>query len=102
MDLLKHIDPSGRLEAALPQLIEAHQSVGTLLPAIAERLGVNPNAIVASGGGDNMMGAIGTGNITPGVITMSLGSSGTVYAFSDQPNVSPQASIATFCSSSGG
>jgi xylulokinase len=33
---------------------------------------------------------------------MSLGSSGTVYAFADQPNVSPQASVATFCSSSGG
>jgi xylulokinase len=38
---------------------------GTILPAIAERLGINPNAIVASGGGDNMMGAIGTGNIAP-------------------------------------
>ncbi len=87
--LLKHIDPSGRLEQALPQLIEADQTVGSILPAIAERLGINPNAIVASGGGDNMMGAIGTGNIAPGVITMSLGSSGTVYAFSDQPNVSP-------------
>jgi len=100
--LLRHIDPSGRLEAALPQLIEADQAVGTILPAIAERLGINPNAVVSSGGGDNMMGAIGTGNIAPGVITMSLGSSGTVYAFADQPNVSPQGSVATFCSSSGG
>jgi xylulokinase len=57
---------------------------------------------VSSGGGDNMMGAIGTGNIKPGAITMSLGSSGTVYAYADQPNVSPDASVATFCSSSGG
>ncbi|NWD92637.1 xylulokinase, partial [Pseudomonas sp. K5002] len=100
--LLRHIDPDGRLEAALPELIEANQPVGTILPAIAERLGINPNARVSSGGGDNMMGAIGTGNIAPGVITMSLGSSGTVYAFADQANVSPQASVATFCSSSGG
>ncbi|KAA0946039.1 xylulokinase [Pseudomonas sp. ANT_H14] len=102
LPLLRHIDPDGRLEAALPQLIEANQAVGSILPAIAERLGINPNAVVSSGGGDNMMGAIGTGNIAPGVITMSLGSSGTVYAFSDQPSVSPQASVATFCSSSGG
>ncbi|WP_248751723.1 xylulokinase [Pseudomonas sp. MWU15-20650] len=100
--LLRHIDASGRLEAAVPELIEADQPVGTLLPAIAERLGINPHAVVSSGGGDNMMGAIGTGNIAPGVITMSLGSSGTVYAFAEQPNVSPQASVATFCSSSGG
>ncbi len=102
LPLLRHIDPDGRLEAALPTLIEANESVGTLLPAIAERLGINPDAQVSSGGGDNMMGAIGTGNIAPGVITMSLGSSGTVYAFNDQPNVSPQAEVATFCSSSGG
>lgn len=102
LPLLRHIDPSGRLEAALPTLIEANQALGTVLPAIAERLGINPGAIVSSGGGDNMMGAIGTGNIAPGVITMSLGSSGTVYAFADQPNVSAQAAVATFCSSSGG
>ena len=49
-----------------------------------------------------MMGAIGTGNIQPGAITMSLGSSGTVYAYSEEPNVSADASVATFCSSSGG
>ncbi len=102
LPLLRHIDASGRLEAALPPLIEADQTLGSILPAVAERLGINPNAIVSSGGGDNMMGAIGTGNIAPGVITMSLGSSGTVYAFAEQPNVSVQASVATFCSSSGG
>ncbi|MCG6576082.1 xylulokinase [Pseudomonas sp. AF32] len=102
LELLHHIDPSGRLQSALPELIDAHEPVGRILPAIAARLGINPDAVVASGGGDNMMGAIGTGNIQPGVITMSLGSSGTVYAYAQEPVVSPQASVATFCSSSGG
>lgn len=102
LDVLRHIDSSGRLEAALPQLIEPHQAVGQLRPELAARLGLNPQAIVASGGGDNMMGAIGTGNITPGAITMSLGTSGTLYAYSGDPSISPQPSVATFCSSSGG
>lgn len=102
LQLLRDIDATGRLQAALPELIDAHQAVGTLLPAIAEQLGLNPNALVASGGGDNMMGAIGTGNIQPGAITMSLGSSGTVYAYAEAPQVSADASVATFCSSSGG
>jgi xylulokinase len=102
LPLLEHIDPSGRLCRALPELLEAHQPVGRILPHIAQRLGLNPSALVSSGGGDNMMGAIGTGNIAPGVITMSLGSSGTVYAFSDQAQISDQPSVATFCSSSGG
>ncbi|RON13305.1 xylulokinase [Pseudomonas frederiksbergensis] len=102
LQLLRDIDPSGRLQAALPQLIDAHQPVGTILPSIAEHLGINPKALISSGGGDNMMGAIGTGNIKPGAITMSLGSSGTVYAYAEQANVSPDTSVATFCSSSGG
>ncbi|WP_047301357.1 xylulokinase [Pseudomonas fluorescens] len=102
LQLLRDIDPSGRLQAALPELIDSHEAVGTILPAIAEHLGINRNALVSSGGGDNMMGAIGTGNIQPGAITMSLGSSGTVYAYADAPKVSADASVATFCSSSGG
>lgn len=102
VEILQHIDPSGRLVRALPELLEAHEAVGKILPSIAQRLGLNPEALVSSGGGDNMMGAIGTGNIAPGSITMSLGSSGTVYAFADAGNVSVHPSVATFCSSSGG
>ena len=101
-DILRYVDPSGRLEAALPELVEPHQPVGRLRPELAVRLGLNSQAIVASGGGDNMMGAIGTDNIRPGAITMSLGTSGTLYAFSGEPRISPQPSVATFCSSSGG
>ena len=100
--ILRHIDPGGRLEAALPELIEPDQPAGRLRPALAKRLGLNPQTIVSSGGGDNMMGAIGTGNIRPGAITMSLGTSGTLYAYADQPRISAQPSVATFCSSSGG
>ena len=102
LELLHHIDPSGRLAAALPELIEAHQPIGSLRPELAARLGLNPQALVASGGGDNMMGAIGTGNIAPGAITMSLGTSGTLYGYGNEPRVSSQPSVATFCSSSGG
>jgi xylulokinase len=102
LDLLRHIDPSGRLEAGLPSLLDAHEAVGGLRPDVARWLGLNPDAVVSSGGGDNMMGAIGTGNIHPGTITMSLGSSGTVYAFSAEPLVSEEPAVAAFCSSSGG
>ncbi|TBU75621.1 xylulokinase [Pseudomonas daroniae] len=101
-ELLELIDPDGALVRALPELIEADRCVGSIRPEVAERLGLNPGALVASGGGDNMMGAIGTGNIAPGAITMSLGTSGTVYAYADQPRVSPHPQVATFCSSSGG
>ena len=100
--LLEHIDPSGRLVAALPELVESGRCLGPLRPQVAQRLGLNPRALVASGGGDNMMGAIGTGNIRPGAITMSLGTSGTLYAYAEQPQISPHPQVASFCSSSGG
>jgi xylulokinase len=57
---------------------------------------------VSIGGGDNMMGAIGTGNVAPGVVTVSLGTSGTVFAYSDEPVIDPKGNIAAFCSSTGG
>ncbi|MGX5217361.1 xylulokinase [Pseudomonas segetis] len=101
-ELLEHMDPTGRLVKALPGLIDSNQPVGSLRAEAAKRLGLSPGVVVASGGGDNMMGAIGTGNIRPGAITMSLGTSGTLYAYDDQPVISPHPQVAAFCSSSGG
>jgi xylulokinase len=49
-----------------------------------------------------MMGAIGTGNVVPGAVTASFGTSGTIYAFSRKPVVDPTGEIAAFCSSTGG
>jgi sugar (pentulose or hexulose) kinase len=49
-----------------------------------------------------MMGAIGTGNVSPGVVTASFGTSGTIYAYASKPVVDPTGEIAAFCSSSGG
>jgi sugar (pentulose or hexulose) kinase len=46
-----------------------------------------------------MMGAIGTGNTAPGVITASFGTSGTIYACADKPVIDPQGEIAAFCDS---
>jgi xylulokinase len=49
-----------------------------------------------------MMGAIGTGTVRDGSLTMSLGTSGTLFGFSDTPVVDPTGNLAAFCSSSGG
>jgi xylulokinase len=44
-----------------------------------------------------MMSAIGTGNIRAGVVTVSLGTSGTVCAFSEEPVIDPKGELAAFC-----
>ncbi len=93
---------TGQLFGALPPLLQADDIVGTLRPEAAEELGLTKDCVVAAGGGDNMMGAIGTGNVHEGVVTVSLGTSSTVYSYSDRPAHDPTGSVAPFCSSSGG
>lgn len=100
--VLSAIDPDRDLSACLPRLIGPSDPIGQLRPELADELRLPRTALVCAGGGDNMMAAIGTGCVTPGVFTVSLGTSGTVYAYSDQPVVDPQGIVAAFCSSTGG
>ncbi len=86
----------------LPPLSESHEAAGTLRVDLARQYGLSPDVVVSAGGGDNMMGAIGTGNVLPGVISASFGTSGTIYAQAAKPVVDPQGEIAAFCSSTGG
>jgi len=101
-EVLNEIDGgSGKLYNALPQLIGVDEIVGTVRPEVASILGLTTRCIVSSGGGDNMMGAIGTGNVREGVVTLSLGTSSTVYSFRERPGSDPSGCVAPFCSSSG-
>ena len=99
--ILQAIDDSGKLNDCLPELIESQAPIGIITPEIAKQFQLSPDVIVSSGGGDNMMGAIGTGNVVPGVVTTSLGTSGTIYSCADQPIIDPKGELAAFCSSSG-
>ena len=87
------------LAGKLPRLISSDQPAGKLQDSTAHALGLNPGVLVSAGGGDNMMGAIGTGNTRPGLVTASFGTSGTIYACADKPVVDPQGEIAAFCDS---
>jgi xylulokinase len=91
-----------RLAGCLPELSPADGIAGPILPERARRYGLSPETLVSAGGGDNMMGAIGTGNVESGVVTASFGTSGTIYAFARRPVVDPSGEIAAFCSSTGG
>jgi xylulokinase len=82
-----------------PELHSSCQSVGPLKSDLARDWGLEENLLVSAGGGDNMMGAIGTGNVSSGLVTASLGTSGTLYAFSDVPVIDPAGEVAAFCDS---
>jgi xylulokinase len=86
----------------LPPLSESSKPAGLLRADLAAKFGLSADVVVSAGGGDNMMGAIGTGNVAPGVVTASFGTSGTIYAFAKNPVADPEGEIAAFCSSTGG
>lgn len=94
------LDPG--LEPKLPELMPSDVIVGNLTAKAAHGIHLSEDVVVSSGGGDNMMGAIGTGNTSPGIVTVSLGTSGTVYAYSDKPVIDPRGEIAAFCDSTNG
>lgn len=95
--VIEAIDPE--LAAKLPPLSSSEQPAGILQASAAAALGLPAGLTVSAGGGDNMMGAIGTGNTHPGVVTASFGTSGTIFACSSTPVVDPKGEIAAFCDS---
>ncbi|WP_086929558.1 xylulokinase [Agarilytica rhodophyticola] len=101
-EMLRAIDPMRDLSKCLPPLRNENVIIGKLHKGAAALTGLPENTPVAIGGGDNMMAAIGTGNLHTGRTTVSLGTSGTVYAYSDKPVIDSSGSISAFCSSTGG
>ncbi|MBO3800412.1 MAG: xylulokinase [Candidatus Brockarchaeota archaeon] len=91
------IDPE--LENKLPPLQSSDKPAGVIKKEVAEEFGLRDDVIVSAGGGDNMMGAIGTGNVRRGIVTASFGTSGTIYAYSETPVIDPKGEIAAFCDS---
>ncbi|MEM1507969.1 MAG: xylulokinase [Candidatus Bathyarchaeia archaeon] len=96
-EVLEAIDPN--LEEKLPPLQSSDKPAGFVRKEVAEIFGFRDDVLVSAGGGDNMMAAIGTGNTRKGVVTASLGTSGTIFAYSDTPVIDPKGEIAAFCDS---
>jgi xylulokinase len=87
------------LLAKFPPLRSSTRPAGLLRSTLREKFQLG-DVLVSAGGGDNMLGAIGTGNIATGRLSMSLGTSGTLYAFTETPMIDPRGEISAFCDSS--
>jgi D-xylulose kinase len=101
-EVLSLLDSDRDWERTLPPIVPSRSQVGSLRPAAAEALGLAPGTPVSAGGGDNMCAAIGVGAVRPGPVVVSLGTSGTAFAYSDRPAVDPGGEAAAFCDSTGG
>lgn len=96
-EIIEYVDPS--LREMLPPLGSSLEPHGTLRSTLIDEWGLADGVLVSAGGGDNMMGAIGTGNVKSGIITASFGTSGTLYGFSKNPAIDAGGEVAAFCDS---
>ena len=81
----------------LPDCYESPEVSGRLTRAAAEATGLGEGTPVVGGGGDQAAGAVGNGIVRTGVISATLGTSGVVFAFSDNVQTDPQGRAHTFC-----
>ncbi|MDA0835233.1 MAG: xylulokinase [Planctomycetota bacterium] len=81
----------------LPSVYESEDVSGTLSAIAAAQLGLPAGVPVVGGGGDQAAGAVGNGIVKAGVISATMGTSGVVFAHSDEMQVDPLGRVHTFC-----
>ena len=67
------LDFIGIDESLLPEIHESGEIVGTILPEMAEELGLSEDTVITTGCLDQAAGAIGVGNIRPGIFSENIG-----------------------------
>ncbi len=84
-------------KSLLGKVYESCEATGTLLPEVAEELGLSEDCIVAGGAGDNAAAAVGTGVVKDGTAFTTIGTSGVVFAHTSKPAIDPKGRIHTCC-----
>jgi xylulokinase len=101
---LKERDWSGEVLSALgiprswmPPLYEGPQITGHLTLAAAEATGLKAGTPVMAGGGDQAAQAVGVGAVKPGIIGLTVGTSGVVFATTSSALIEPEGRLHAFC-----
>jgi xylulokinase len=92
--LLQKLDLDAKL---FPKVYESEDVTGVLSDSAAKEMGLRPGTPVVGGGGDQAASAIGNGIVGSGVISATMGTSGVVFAHSEEVQVDPFGRVHTFC-----
>ncbi len=79
------------------QCYESQQITGRLTASSAKELGLTTECRVVGGAGDCAANAVGTGVVSSGVLSTSIGTSGIMFVHSDEPKIDPEGRLHTFC-----
>jgi xylulokinase len=101
---LKIRDWSAEMLAALeipaewmPPTFEGPDTTGTVTAEAAAATGLKAGTPVCAGGGDQAAQAVGVGAVEPGIIALTLGTSGVVFAATPAAAVEPEGRLHAFC-----
>lgn len=78
----------------LPPTFEGHEITGEV---IDESTGLRRGTPVVAGGGDQAAQATGVGVVRPGMMAVTLGTSGVVFAATESPLIEPHGRLHAFC-----
>jgi len=84
-------------QSLCPPTYEGPQVTGRVTTEAAAATGLLPGTPVVAGGGDQSANAVGVGAVESGIVALSLGTSGVVFATSDGPTVDSEARVQAFC-----
>lgn len=91
------LDGLGIDRSWMPATFEGPEFTGTVTAAAASITGLKPGTPVAAGGGDQAAQAVGVGAVEPGVVALTVGTSGVVFATTPSALVEPQGRLHAFC-----
>ncbi len=81
----------------LPALYESPEICGRISSAGAKATGLAEGTPVVAGAGDQAAGAVGMGIVRRGAVSVTIGTSGVVFAATDRPALDPRGRLHTFC-----
>jgi xylulokinase len=81
----------------LPPTFEGSAVTGTVSALAASETGLVQGIPVVGGGGDQAAQAVGVGAMQSGIIALTLGTSGVVFAATESPLIEPEGRLHAFC-----
>jgi xylulokinase len=85
-----------------PPTFEGPEISGQVSKPAAEETGLKAGTPVVGGAGDQAAGATGVGSVEAGIIALTLGTSGVVFAPTETALIEPEGRLHAFCHSSPG
>ncbi len=91
------LDALGIDPAWMPPTLEGPEVTGFVTAAAAAATGLRAGTPVVAGGGDQAANAVGVGAVEPGVVALSLGTSGVIFATTAAPLFEARGRVHAFC-----